>query len=159
MAIKVFSRFDKSVCGAGATKDCASAYNSDIIAGLSRVYALRTGVSNRAIDAVNMSLGGAAFTNGFCDTSPVKPIIDKLRKVGIATVISAGNEGYVDAVSPPGCISTAITVSASTKKASGKPERVASYSNIGIPTDLIAPGGDFDYPFTNGTSPILSSSG
>lgn len=159
VAIQVFSRFDKSVCGTGATQDCARTYTSDQIAALSRVYALRGGVKNHKIDAVNMSLGGAATDTGYCNSDPRKPIIDKLRGVGIATVIAAGNEYYVDAVSPPGCIQTAITVSASTKLATGKPERISSYSNIGLVTDVVAPGGDFSYPFTDGTSPIQSSSG
>ncbi len=75
---------------------------------LSRSTRCAPAFRTRVIDAVNMSLGGAAFTTGFCDSNPTKPIIDKLRKVGIATVISAGNEGYVNADSPPGCVSTAI---------------------------------------------------
>lgn len=163
VAIKVFSQLKRANCGAGATSDCATAFNSDIIAALGRVYALRGGVKNRKIDSVNMSLGGAAFTTGFCDTqsstAPTKAAIDKLRRVGIATVIAAGNEGWLNAVSPPGCISTAISVSASTKKAAGKPEHVASYSNIGTASDMLAPGGDFSYPLNNGTDPILSSTG
>ncbi|BBE71040.1 S8 family peptidase [Oharaeibacter diazotrophicus] len=158
VAIKVFSKFATSQCGSGATMPCALAYTSDQLAALERVYALRNGVANRKIDAVNMSLGGGGYDD-YCDDSPLTPIIDKLRRAGIAVVIAAGNSSYINGVGAPGCIYAATTVSASSKKATGKPERIAYYSNIGPQTDIVAPGGDVQYPFGNSSGAILSSTG
>jgi subtilisin family serine protease len=158
VAINVFARFRRAggQCGAGATKDCILSFTSDQIKGLERVFALRNGVANRKIDSVNMSLGGGGFT-GFCNTDSRKPIIDKLRQVGIATVIASGNSSFINGVGAPACIQTAITVGASTKKATGKPERMSSFTNQGPQVDTLAPGGDFSYPNNNGKDPILSS--
>ena len=55
-----------------------------------------------------MSLGGGLYSSN-CEYDSRKPIIDNLRSVGIATVISAGNNGNTNAVTAPGCIDTAIT--------------------------------------------------
>jgi subtilisin family serine protease len=158
VAINVFSRFNRASgnCGAGATQDCVLSFTSDQIKALERVFALRRGVANRRIDSVNMSLGGGGFV-GFCNTDSRKPIIDKLRNAGIATVIASGNSSFVNGVGAPGCISTAITVGASTKKGRGKPERMSSFTNQGPQVDTLAPGGDFTYPNNNGKDPILSS--
>jgi subtilisin family serine protease len=165
VAINVFSSFSSlsqySPCF-GASTNCLLSYQSDQIKGLERVYALRGGVlvgsTRYTIDAVNMSLGGGIYT-GFCNTDPLKPMIDRLRGVGIATVIASGNEYQTDAVASPGCIQTAITVGASTKKAAGYPERMAYYSNQGPQVDVLAPGGDTMYPSVSvgPTNAILSS--
>jgi subtilisin family serine protease len=165
VAINVFSNFSRlsqnSPCF-GASTNCLLSYQSDQIKALERVYALRGGVlvgsTRYTIDAVNMSLGGDVYT-GFCNTDPLKPMIDRLRGVGIATVIASGNEYQTDAVASPGCIQTAITVGASTKKAVGYPERIAYYSNQGPQVDVLAPGGDTMYPSVSvgPTNAILSS--
>ena len=107
------------------------AYDSDLIKGLERVYSLRTTYN---IAAANMSLGGDQFFST-CDTSPLKPIIDNLRAVGIATVIASGNNGWDGATGSPGCVSTAITVGSSTKT-----NQKASYSNMASWVDLFGPG-------------------
>lgn len=86
--------------------------------------------------AVNMSLGGGAFTS-FCDSDQRKPSIDALRNLGIATIIASGNDGLSDAISAPACISAAISVGATTKS-----DAVASYSNSASFLSLLAPGGD-----------------
>lgn len=160
VAINVFSRFNKASgnCGSGATKDCILSFNTDQIRGLERVFALRAGIAGRKIDAANMSLGGDG-TTGFCNTDSRKVIIDKLRNVGIATVIASGNDGFVNGVSFPGCIQTAITVGASTKKAVGKPERMAFYTNQGPQVDTLATGGDTSYPSASPANAIKSSFG
>jgi subtilisin family serine protease len=108
------------------------AYRSDQIAGLNRVYALRNSFN---IAAANMSLGGGNYA-GTCDTDPRKPIIDSLRNAGIATVISAGNSGYKNAMGAPACISTSISVGSTTDS-----DTFASYSNVSASTDVLAPGG------------------
>ena len=67
--------------------------------------------NQRNVVAVNMSLGGGGSTTN-CDTDARKPMIDNLRSVRIATVASAGNSGFGNALGAPGCISTAVSVGA-----------------------------------------------
>ncbi len=107
------------------------AFTSDIISGLEYVYSLR---NTHKIAAVNMSLGGGNSTTT-CDTDALKPIIDNLRAAGIATVIASGNSGASDAISYPACISTAISVGATTKS-----DVVDGYSNSAAFLTLLAPG-------------------
>jgi serine protease len=152
VAINVFSKVGTKVLSA----------TSDQIKGLERVFALRNGIrvgtATFRIDAVNMSLGGGDGLRGFCDTDPLKPIIDALRRVNIATVVASGNEGFINGVTSPGCIRTAITVGSSTKGAPGQPQRMSSFTNQGPQVDTLAPGGDgFGYPFAAFTPSILSS--
>src|SRR5215470_3359691 len=76
MAVQVFSQFLRaSDCGGSAP--CALAFTSDIIAGLERVYAVRT---TRNLASANLSLGGGLSTSP-CDSDPTKAIIDNLRSV------------------------------------------------------------------------------
>lgn len=138
MAIQVFSRFTDTP-GTGntpcannnRTSPCTLTYPSDQIAALNRVLALRASFN---IAAVNMSLGGGSNT-GICDTDSRKATVDLLRGVGIATVASAGNSGFTSAMGAPACISTVISVGATTKS-----DQVASYSNLSAMTTLLAPG-------------------
>jgi len=130
MAVQVFSQFIRaSDCGGSAP--CALAYTSDIIAGLERVYAVR---ATRNLSSANLSLGGGLSTSP-CDSDPTKAIIDNLRSVGIATAVAAGNNGSTNSVSAPGCISTAVSVGATTKS-----DVIASYSNMASFVSLLAPG-------------------
>ena len=124
------------------------AYFSDINRGLQRVIDLHdAGVK---IAAVNMSLGGGAYTSqGTCDSANLstKALIDNLKSKGIATVIASGNESYTNAISAPGCISSAVSVGA-TWDTSGwtcggsasAVDKVACYSNTASFLDLLAPG-------------------
>lgn len=108
IAIQVFSRFNNSGnCGGAAP--CISAYNSDIIKGLERVYALRTTFN---IAAVNMSFGEGNFA-GYCDDedAAMKAAIDNLRSAGIASIVASGNNGFTNAINFPACISSAVSVS------------------------------------------------
>ncbi len=123
IAVQVFSWFP----GRGE----ALTWGSDQIRGMERVYALR---DTYKIAAVNMSLGGGRYFSP-CDGDSRKAIIDTLRSVGIATVISSGNNGYPDSTGAPGCISTAVTVGATTKS-----DAVAPYSNSASFVDVLAPG-------------------
>lgn len=160
LAINVFTRFSRSNIASpcyGASTDCVLSFRSDQIKALERVYALRGGIGTRKIAAVNMSLGGGYYS-GYCDTDLRKPVIDRLRAVGIATVIAAGNEYYTNGVGAPGCISSATTVGATSKYSSGNPEKVASYSNIGPQVDVFAPGGDYPYPSALGNAALIKSS-
>ncbi|HYI11662.1 MAG TPA: S8 family serine peptidase [Thermoanaerobaculia bacterium] len=135
IAIQVFSQFDSTADCRTSSVPCALTFTSDQIRGLERVLALR---STFRIAAANMSLGGSRYTSAAaCDTDNAsrKAIIDNLRSAGIATVISSGNSSYVDAMGAPGCISTAISVGATTDAAA-----IANFSNIASWTSLIAPG-------------------
>ncbi|MGE5384644.1 MAG: S8 family peptidase [Betaproteobacteria bacterium] len=127
IAVQVFTSFSAG-CG---TPPCLSAYTSDIMRGLEYVYSLRGAYR---IAAVNMSLGGGAFTS-YCDTDALKSIIDNLRGAGIASVVASGNDGRSNAISSPACISSAISVGATTKS-----DTVASYSNSASFLTLLAPG-------------------
>src|SRR5262245_216252 len=130
MAVQVFSQFTTSA-DCGGTPPCVLAYTSDIIAGLEQVYTLS---ASRPFASANLSLGGGLFTSA-CDSEPEKFIIDNLRSVGIATTIAAGNNGARNALGSPGCISSAISVGATTKS-----DVVASYSNAAPFMSLFAPG-------------------
>jgi subtilisin family serine protease len=132
IAIQVFTDFNNSqLCG--TSTPCSLSYSSDQIAALDHVYSLR---NTYAIAAVNMSLGDGGFT-GYCDVSEVarKAAIDNLRSVGIPTIISSGNNGYRDKMQSPACISSAISVAATTDS-----DTLASFSNVSIATSLVAPG-------------------
>ena len=131
IAIQVFSKFDgPETCD--PDEKCIRSYVSDQLKALERVYALRDTYN---IAAVNMSLGGG-WPAETCDSdSALTASIDNLRAVGIATVISSGNNGYDGATSYPGCISSAITVGASDKQ-----DKLWSGSNHADGVDVIAPG-------------------
>jgi len=136
IAIQVFSRVDNTQnfrpC---ANSPCALAYVSDQVAGLERVYELRNEFN---IAAVNMSLGGGDYKDpAECDSSQAsrKAAIDTLRSVGIATVVASGNSGSKDSVSTPACISSAVSVGATTDG-----DSVSWFSNVADFLNLLAPG-------------------
>lgn len=131
IAIQVFSRFNNASDCMPSSAPCVLSYASDQIRGLERVYALRNTYS---IAAANLSLGGGEYTTT-CDSDSRKAIIDLLRSAGIATVIASGNDGFSNATSTPGCISSAITVGSSTKS-----DGLSSFSNNASWVDLMAPG-------------------
>ncbi|QVL50936.1 MAG: S8 family serine peptidase [Thiocapsa sp.] len=130
IAAQIFSRFNSvSICG--STAPCIRTFTSDSLRALERIYLLRT---NHSIAVINMSLGGGAFT-GPCNDDARRPIIDQLRTAGIATVAASGNEGYINAISAPACVSSAISVG-STSKA----DQISIFSNSAYFLDLLAPG-------------------
>jgi Subtilase family/Bacterial Ig-like domain len=133
MAVQVFHRATGTDCtNANAKEDpCTLSSVSDTMAGMERVYQLR---NTHNFAAVNMSLGSGRFTD-HCDSDSRKAIIDNLKAAGIATVVSAGNEGFADAVGAPACISSAIAVANTTKQ-----DTIAANSNMDRTVDLLAPG-------------------
>ncbi len=132
ISLQVFSRVDNTgLCGGAAT--CALTLNSDQIAALD--YVNTTLRLTYSVAAVNMSLGGGLFSAA-CDTDSRKPIIDALRAHGIATVVAAGNSGKKTSLSSPACISSTISVGAT----SDTDNTVASYSNSASFLTLLAPG-------------------
>ena len=122
------------------------AWNSDILAGLNRVFELRNSYS---IASVNMSLGGDRFKRT-CDRAypGMTAAIANLRSAGIATVIASGNEGWMDSISFPACISQAVSVGAVSDSNwgtcfDGRPtdtDKIACYSNSASFLSLLAPG-------------------
>lgn len=138
IAVQVFSQFSDTTCsGFGLPSPCALSYSSDQISGLDWVYSLR-GTFN--IAAVNMSLGSGSYASP-CDSDSRKLAIDNLRGVGIATVVAAGNGSQTDGLSAPACVSTAISVGASTDSdTAGGADKVAPYSNVSPYMSLFAPG-------------------
>jgi subtilisin family serine protease len=140
MAIRVFHQVN---CGG---TPCASASLMDIVAGLERVFNLR---ETYDIAAVNLSLGiqNLPFLSP-CDSAYplMTAAIGNLKSVGIPTVISSGNDAddnsdFFFAISFPACISTAISVGA-TSDGSGSfgPDFIMSFSNSASFLSLLAPG-------------------
>ena len=135
ISMQVFSRFTGSDCDDDVEDPCAKSYTSDTIAALERIYELRNTYN---IAAANMSLGGGSFASQVaCDATDAarKEIIDRLRSVGIPTVAASGNESSSNALSAPGCISSAISVGAVSKA-----DQIAAFSNSASFLTLLAPG-------------------
>ncbi|UCH95682.1 MAG: S8 family serine peptidase [Candidatus Aminicenantes bacterium] len=145
IAVQVFSYFP-------GENDVLS-WSSDQLKGLEFVYTLRNSYN---IAAANLSLGAERYFD-YCDTDMRKPGIDNLRAVGIATVISSGNEGHCDSVCAPACISSAIAVNGTDKQ-----DRAYMWGNWhDVMVHLMAPGdsirsadstGNSDYGYRSGTS-------
>jgi subtilisin family serine protease len=133
IAIQVFTRFDNASDCSPRAAPCVLTWDSDQIAGLDRVFTLR---NTFTIAAANMSLGGGNNATA-CDGDSRKTAIDQLRAANIATVISAGNNGFNASVGAPGCISTGITIGATDNA-----DAIADFSNRGVLLDLFAPGVD-----------------
>ena len=134
IAIQVFSRADNaSICASiGRATPCITAYTSDIMRGLERVFELRTSFQ---IASVNMSMGGAKFTSPCDAQSPLTATVQLLRAANIATVVASGNNGFTDSISHPACISSAISVGNTTKN-----DTVSLSSNSASFLSLLAPG-------------------
>ena len=134
VAIQVFSRIDDAgFCG--SSTPCLAAYDSDIVQALAHISNLSTSLN---IASVNISLGGRVYTSeAACDADNAltKAAIDQLSNQNIATVIAAGNNANSSGLTSPACISSAISIGASTKL-----DAVASYSNSAAFLDLLAPG-------------------
>jgi Subtilase family len=105
------------------------------MAAMQHVFSLRTIFT---IAAVNISIGGGAPIPN-CDFDPMKPAIDNLRSVNIATVASAGNNGSPVGQTSPGCISTAISVGSVDKT-----DAISPTSNSSQTLTLLAPGVNID---------------
>ncbi len=132
IAIQVFSTIhDAGTCN--GAQQCIKAYMSDLLSALDHVVTLSAMYD---IAAVNMSLTGKAYSNA-CDNSTLKPTIDNLRSLGIATVVASGNEGNKTAIDAPSCVSTAISVGNTTDQ-----DQVNGDSNSAEILDLLAPGTD-----------------
>ncbi|MDX2313193.1 MAG: PQQ-dependent sugar dehydrogenase, partial [Gammaproteobacteria bacterium] len=111
LPIQVFSRLN-GLLACGFAPPCLSAFTSDVVRGLERVYELR---DTYPIAVVNMSLGGEGYaTAAACDAAypAVQAAVDNLRSAGITTVVASGNEGQTGAIGTPACVSSAVSVGA-----------------------------------------------
>jgi len=135
IAIQISSLLnDNAICGPlGLATPCVIFFVSDILLAGEHIFSLRDSFN---IAAVNLSLGGQAFTSP-CDSQlPAGKItMDLLRSVGIATIVSSGNDGLANSISIPACISSAISVGATDKS-----DQVPFFSNSASFLDLLAPG-------------------
>jgi len=151
IALQVFSKFtSEDICGPGAAP-CVLSFTSAQLAALEKVLQLRQ--SGTPVVAANLSLGAGRYATA-CDDDARKPAIDNLLAAGVATVVAAGNNGYTDAVSAPGCVASAITVGATTDD-----DQLSAFTNRGPLLDLLAPGTSIvssvpggGYASKNGTS-------
>ena len=109
---------------------------SEITAGLDHL----TAHPELGVDIVNMSLGTTALFSGDCDSATSwlmagSTAIANLRAAGVLTFASAGNNGSTTQMSAPACLRNVVATGATTLS-----DTVASFSNTGTTTDLLAPG-------------------
>ena len=148
IAIQVYTDFQNTqLCG--TSSPCSLSYASDQIAALEHVYSLS---GSYDIAAVNMSLGDGNYS-GYCDSSEYgrKAAIDNLRSIGIPTIIASGNGHSRNSMQSPACISSAISVAATTDS-----DFIANFSNVSITTSLLAPGVSITASTTGGGERTLS---
>jgi len=149
IALQVFSQFNSAAqCGTNPVP-CVLSYSSDQLAALN--YLFTTLAPSIPTAAANMSLGGGAKQTAFCDANALKPAVDNLRSIGVATVISSGNNGFTDGVTAPSCISTAISVGATDNT-----DAIASFSNRASFMSLYAPGVGIDSSVPTNYFAVLS---
>ncbi len=131
------------------------AFFSSIDAGLQHVLNLKNS-TNPNLVAVNISIGGN-LAAAACDASlpTTAALVNNLRNAGVATVIAAGNDGSSTMVSQPGCLSNAITVSATDNA-----DFAAGFTNSNAVTDFWAPGVGITAPIptTNSEGPKSGTS-
>lgn len=139
LAVQVFSLFSS-----GDVKS----YTSDQIRALDYIY--NTVTQSQRVASINLSLGGPG-NQAPCPNNPMAAPIARLRAIGVATVIAAGNDGAADAVSSPGCVPDAITVAASSNS-----DIVAIFSNSGEAIDVVAPGVSINSSVPNGAMARMS---
>jgi subtilisin family serine protease len=139
VAIQVFSKVDDATACGTTPAPCVLSYTSDQLKALERVKEL---AATMKIAAVNMSLGGGQYSSN-CDGTQRsrKTVIDNLRSLGIATVVSSGNNSYTGALGAPACISSAISVGSTDDGGSGTTlDGISNFSNGSAQLTLLAPG-------------------
>ncbi|HEX8198000.1 MAG TPA: S8 family serine peptidase [Pyrinomonadaceae bacterium] len=139
VAIQVFSKVDDATACGTTPAPCILSYASDQLKALERVKEL---AATMKIAAVNMSLGGGQYSSS-CDSTQRsrKTVIDNLRSLGIATVVSSGNSSYTSAMGAPACISSVVSVGSTDDGGSGTTlDGVSNFSNGSAQLTLLAPG-------------------
>ncbi len=127
------------------------AYTTDLLEGI------QWAIDNQAtynIVALNLSLGAGKFT-GPCDNPLTNALVTPIAEAyaaGIVTVAASGNNGYIDGIASPACVSLSVSVGAvydanlgsqswgACTDATTASDRVACFSNSATYLDLLAPG-------------------
>lgn len=163
ISIQVFSMINTPSAAAGqgcdnpATpspqieKQCILAADSSIIAGLDRVFALRTSFN---IAAANLSLGSEIYSSqAACDAALPAYVtaVSQLTNAGIAVVASSGNEGRTDGINAPACITGMISVGATNDD-----DSIYLQSNASPFLSYMAPGSNVDTTDTGGIGDNVS---
>ena len=129
---------------------------------LALVHAAQLADRGMDIAAVNLSVATSTRFAGACDSgsdgAAFRDIFAALAARGIAPVVASGNNGDANRIAFPACVSTAISVGASTTS-----DAMASFGNRGTNLTLLAPGAgrggaDLDIPQGAG-SPFTEWSG
>ncbi len=140
VAVQVFSRMDTaSQCGGVAFTPCYLTFPSDQLRALDWLGTVAQTVN---LASINMSLGGTTKYTGDCDSDTRKVGIDSLRAAGVVTFVAAGNAGWTDGVSAPGCISSVVTVGSTRDggPAATPADSISSFSNSSALVEMWAPG-------------------
>lgn len=128
--IQVFTRINSTADCDGDPAPCLRTYTSAVLSALNHVIGI---AANLNIAVANLSLGGEAVV-GACDNDIRRPAVDMLRSMGVLTTAAAGNDGALNRVSTPGCITNMVTVSSVVVTV---PDSAANQApNV----DLLAPG-------------------
>ncbi|MCB2184359.1 MAG: S8 family serine peptidase [Desulfobulbaceae bacterium] len=129
--------------------DGNSAWYSDIISAINWVLTNRDLYN---IVAVNMSIGDGNSYSSPCPADELAGSITALKKAGITTVVSAGNEGNTSGLSSPACAPDALSVGAvydanvggitysGCSDSSSAADKVTCFSNSASFLSLLAPG-------------------
>ena len=137
--------------------DDMSGSDSQVLSGLNAVYSVRTQFGG--VHVLSLSLGGAAVYNSNCDGlfPDFASVFSQFNTAGIPIFVASGNGGFIDGVSKPACLSSAISVGAVFDANVGVSEpfppafctdsttaadQITCYSNSGIPLDILAPSHD-----------------
>lgn len=151
IAIQAASKFNSDAICRDRQAPCALFYSSDVVSGLERVYTLQQ-TSGLRIAAVNFSGGSSAVYQPYCDnqdidTQATRDAVEKLREIGVATIVAAGNNGSEDGLTDPACLSNVISVGSTGDGSMGSTrDAVSDYSNCATSTSgratpsLMAPG-------------------
>jgi len=124
------------------------AYDADIINALNWCIANKSAYT---IQAINMSLGGGAYTSP-CTDDPFATPIANARSAGILSAIASGNNGYANRISSPACVPGAVSVGAvydsdmgalywsSCTDLSTYADKITCFSNSAYYLTILAPG-------------------
>jgi subtilisin family serine protease len=140
--------------------DCRTAFSSAVVAAIEDAVLHRNG-DGYTLAAINISLGGGEFSSACDDANAAyAAAIQTAVDAGITVVAAAGNNGFTDALSVPGCLTNTISVGSAWDEDTGalpfrfcldagcqrtcddslKHRRsVACYSNSSPFLDLVAP--------------------
>lgn len=108
------------------------------------------------LTTVNMSLATYARFTGICDNTAAWMqaafvAIENLKSQGTRVVVAAGNDGAIDSLPVPACLSNVVTIGATNDS-----DVIASFSNSTPLVDLLAPGVSVKSSAVGGESVFLS---